>query len=638
MTKKNNILLAGAVLLALGSVNTASAGTLNLDCTNAGTIAISNDSTIGSIASDGLGTVSAAEVVACLATATLATDLPMLAALAVLVNNDLGGVFSTDLSLNTDLATSGIAAQLRTELLAGQSLSVAPGISRNNLGQALIFPYYTTRGKKKSLINIFNTSNRTIATKIRFHESHNSRDVLDFTIILSPYDKWSGTVSDKADGTTVLTTGDTSCTAPAIPAAGVALNSYAYADSVVGDNGSDQTADRLREGYVEVIAMGEATEDQAAPGTPTGTGTFAGLDSDTATPITTLTVGNVGNTAYYAKHVKNGTVTTPRNCATVSAAFVAGSNGTTAIPLGNTAATGNSGNAAAQAMFRPLKNGFNPLRGALTIISTDSGVGFGTAAVAIENFNNSANLISAQTPPYFHEPSLASRNGLWTTSGLPVIEAILSAKTVINEWAHNTRNGADTDWIIQFPTKAFHVDIPYYKTPVFPATASNSCRDDNVQAARNKYRGNLNCGNIATSVYSDGTTTLAPFENRFGATGSLVSIDTMIIDSEENTDTASGGVVFSPARSGATPAIPYESNVVTFSGASGASVMSSNSPELSLDPVGSTVLTEQSGMARITFPNAGTAGLPVVGFVAKQRNQGDSALSFGQMMKHSMLR
>jgi hypothetical protein len=626
--------------MALGGVNTASASTQNLDCTSAATIRASNNSTnIAGATTDNRGTVTAAEVARCLATLTLANNQPALRALADLIDNDLGGDFSTTLSQNTDLAASGIATLLKARN-ANQNISVSPDISRNNLGQVLIFPYYTTRGRKSSLINIFNTSDRTVATKVRFHESHNSRDVLDFTLVLSPYDKWSGTISDRADGTTVLTTSDSSCTVPAIPAAGQPLNPYSYNDSVVGDRGSDQTADRLREGYVEVIAMGHATEAQfPAATTPTGTGNllYAGAAAGN-TPVTTLLPGNIGNTAYYAKHVQNGTETRPRDCAAVAAAFVAGSNGTPSVAL-SAPATGNSGNTSAQAMFYPLGNGNNPLRGALTIISTETGVGFGTAAVAIENFNNSTNLISAQTPPYFHEPSLASRNGLWTTSGLPVIEAILSAGTIINEWSHNERNGANTDWIIQFPTKAFHVDIPYHPTPVAPASALSSCRDDNVQAARNKFRGNLTCGNTATSMYADGSggTFLAPFENRFGAEGSLVTIGTTIIDSEENTDTAAGGVVFSPARSSPAPSIPYESNVVTFSGTGGKSVMSAT-PELSLDPVGSTLITERSGMARITFPNAGVIGLPVVGFVAKQRDQGDKTLSFGQIMKHSMIR
>ena len=63
--------------------------------------------------------------------------------------------------------------------------------------------------------------------KVRFVESMNSQEVLDFNLYLSPYDVWVGTVT--ADGTGAkLTTDDKSCTVPAIPAAGQAFRNYQY--------------------------------------------------------------------------------------------------------------------------------------------------------------------------------------------------------------------------------------------------------------------------------------------------------------------------------------------------------------------------------------------------------------------------
>ena len=91
-----------------------------------------------------------------------------------------------------------------------------PYVSNNSMGQVLIYPYYTVRGGKETIFNIFNTSDRTIAAKVRFHESHNSRDVLDFNVVLSPFDKWSGTISAGA-GNALFKTRDNSCTIPQIP-------------------------------------------------------------------------------------------------------------------------------------------------------------------------------------------------------------------------------------------------------------------------------------------------------------------------------------------------------------------------------------------------------------------------------------
>ena len=68
-------------------------------------------------------------------------------------------------------------------------LSLAPtagavSVSANNLGQALIFPYYTVRGGWTTLLGVTNTSNQVVAVKVRFREAYNSRDVFDFNIIL----------------------------------------------------------------------------------------------------------------------------------------------------------------------------------------------------------------------------------------------------------------------------------------------------------------------------------------------------------------------------------------------------------------------------------------------------------------------
>ena len=46
-------------------------------------------------------------------------------------------------------------------------------------------------------------------------------------------------------------------------------------------------------------------------------------------------------------------------------------------------------------------------------------------------------------------------------TGLTAVDFALEANTVVNEWANNPINGAATDWVIQFPTKGYHVDIPY---------------------------------------------------------------------------------------------------------------------------------------------------------------------------------
>jgi len=495
-----------------------------------------------------------------------------------------------------------------------------PFVSNNALGQALVYPYYTVRGGKKSIINIFNTSNKTIVAKVRFHESHNSRDVLDFNLILSPFDKWSGTLENGASGA-LFKSRDNTCTVPRIPSTGVALNNVAYTGANQDQDLSDTGSDRTREGYVEVIAMGQAD---------------AGDAGGAVGPHTAL---NVGNVAYLAEHVAG----MPRDatCNIIKSRFEAGSGATAPTVIGgtlagnvqmNVAAAGGSGNPAAAPEFTAITTGFNPLRGALTIVDDTNGVGFGISALAIADWTDpaapdlniaalatTATMLTSQTYPYFLEPTLASRDGLWTTTGLPVVEAAIAATTVINEWSNNPVNGAATDWVIQFPTKGFHVDIPYS-----PGTTTG-CFDGNVQAAVNLFRGNAPANSVPNVPAC--TAGVAPFTNRFTAVGSAVTISAKTVDKEE-ASAVSSGVSFSPAQPTASTSIPWESNVVTFGGNS---VLSSDSPELILDPVGSIGSGETNGQAFVTFA---AGALPVIGFVAKERDQGGTS-NYGQIMTHS---
>lgn len=549
------------------------------------------------------------------------------------------------LALSTVLAAGALVgahqASANQDVTPGVATG-APGdpyVSNNTLGQAMIFPYYTVRGGKSSIINIFNTGNTTIVAKVRFHESHNSRDVLDFNLVLSPFDKWSGTIENNATSGAVFKTRDSSCTVPQIPSTGVPLNATAYNSAAFADADADQTVDRLREGYVEVIAMGTATSANAGF-------SFGGFVAP-----------NTGNVAYNSTHV-NGV---PRSCNNVDAAFVVNSgvaagqapasSGTGFFTAADAVAAplniaGGNGAPLAASEFDGMFTGNNPLRGALTIVDTTSGVGFGTAAVAIADFQdpaailasplngigangNFANLVTAQRLPYFLEPTLASRDGLWTTTGLADVEASMAANTVINEWANNPINGANTDWVIQFPTKAFHVDIPYAST-----NPNVGCSDTNIQAATNRWRGNGLVGATNAACAAGVAATLPPFTSRFTSTGSPVQVTAVTVDKEERQAVA-GGVSFSPAQPTAGTSIPWESNVVTFSGAGGTSVLASDSPELALTPVASIPNSDSNGQALLTLGPAGGLPLPVIGFVAKERNQGDATLSFGQIMQHS---
>ena len=92
---------------------------------------------------------------------------------------------------------------LTNALLAGvagvagiANISNAVNLNPDGLGEVLIYPFYTVNGGNDTLLSVVNTTDSVKAVKVRFVESKNSREVLDFNLYLSPYDVWTGAVID----------------------------------------------------------------------------------------------------------------------------------------------------------------------------------------------------------------------------------------------------------------------------------------------------------------------------------------------------------------------------------------------------------------------------------------------------------
>ena len=151
--------------------------------------------------------------------------------------------------------------------LAGVNGAQAVHVNPDGLGQVLLYPYYTTEGGQDTYVNLVNTTNEVKAVKVRFRESLNSAEVLDFNLYLSPFDHWSAVITSGTDSdAATITSADTSCTVPAALTAAapgetgqtISFRNFEYtADSEDG-------LDRTTEGYVEVIEMGVVTDTDLA--------------------------------------------------------------------------------------------------------------------------------------------------------------------------------------------------------------------------------------------------------------------------------------------------------------------------------------------------------------------------------------
>ncbi len=166
-------------------------------------------------------------------------------------------------------------------------IAEAVHVNPDGLGQVLIYPYYTARqtpsdatfpnAQYNTLLSVVNSTASAKAVKVRFLESLNSREVLDFNLYLSHNDVWTAGIVPTSDGAGVVTY-DKSCTTPPLTAGTV----YPFvASQFSGSNadGADSSLDRTREGYIEIIEMGDIV---AGSDTETGVTHVAGVPPCTA--------------------------------------------------------------------------------------------------------------------------------------------------------------------------------------------------------------------------------------------------------------------------------------------------------------------------------------------------------------------
>lgn len=368
-------------------------------------------------------------------------------------------------------------------------LANAVDLNPDGLGQVLLYPYYTVNKGQDTMFSVVNTTNVGKAVKVRFLEGYNSREVLDFNLFLSANDVWTAAVTtvgaDHAEtGGAKVVTNDSSCTTPAIPAGGKEFSSATYTGLSISpfnvkDSGP-QTIERTREGYLEIISMGDIID-----------------DSPLAEAIT---------------HEQNGTPNegVPPGCGS---------------PV-------TKGDAPAAHLVPPTGGLF----GSGSVINVGEGTFFGYNADAIDGFTDTTLFYGSSAL----EPSLQNANtailaagarayvfingDLLTADyakGVDAVSAVFMSDALYNEYIVGGSLGANTDWIVNFPTKRFYVDALAY-----------------AGAPR------------------------APFVEKFAGGESNVAVGIDLYDQEEGHTTEEEG--FSPPIGTRPSSLPYEVNVISF--------------------------------------------------------------------------
>jgi len=390
------------------------------------------------------------------------------------------------------------------------SVSNAVNINPDGLGQALIYPYYTVNKGNTTLISVVNTTGQTKAVKVRILEGRNSNEVLDFNLYMSPFDVWTAAITSSGpEGTNPaaapagrLSTGDRSCTVPAIPAGGVDFFNFEYArpdatGTVPKANGPFELS-RTREGHIEVIEMGVVTN-----------------------------VGTAASTQF-ATAAKHSALGVPANCQILVNAWTPD----TGAWLGNRSLG-----------ILPPEGG---LYGGAEIVNPAIGTNISYNADAIEGFYVSVSntlhyepgdtrpsLAQAQTNDVGDATAIVFANGtlfqfpfMGSGAGLKAVSAVFMHNEIYNDYVTATGGNltADSEWVITFPTKRLHIIQP--------------------QPARLPFRTPYNIANG----------------------GACEPIGLAFWNREEQQITTPGGVDFSPRPTTTVvgPSLCFEAQVVTF--------------------------------------------------------------------------
>lgn len=139
----------------------------------------------------------------------------------------------------------------------------AVNVSESGFGQALIYPYYTVQSVDGNAFNtyvtIVNGHSAPKALRVRFREGRKGIEVARFNLFLEARGMWAGAVVPSAGGARLLSPDP--CTSPAFTADTTPFLEFSNAAFTgLNADGFGTGAERLREGYVEVLEMASFDE------------------------------------------------------------------------------------------------------------------------------------------------------------------------------------------------------------------------------------------------------------------------------------------------------------------------------------------------------------------------------------------
>ena len=553
--------------------------------------------------------------------------------------------------MNTNFKPLGLVAAVAAATVGYTGVTQATTFAGTGLGDAAIVPYYTVQGDYVTGVHITNTSEYTQVVKLRYRRALDSMDALDFNIVLSPYDMWTGSIRQK-DGGISVGTSDVSCTAPALVGGEAPMG--------------DIFRDGAEEGYVEIIGMGSLDE-----------GSALGAASDHGLIGVPLDCASAESNFFRNARVGGKYDPTKKGVLAGDLTHQTCSDAVLKTITGDVTAT------CATSKVALIQNAWgdtgNVLNVTYFIRSQESGTEFGGRAIHLADHANGAMasnqelFINGTTDNFsFLYPDLDGGNpgdvsGIGDTGATVVappggqlqaprgayqpVRDVLGASQVINEWSNNPGNGVSTDWVVTMPGQYLQLNLPVYL--------------DSLEVGGKPCLDIVSAANVPT-------TSGGPYIE-CDARDLPVSLAIEFWDREEQQTTSpSGGLVISPATSDQpdTAILPNEVNVIEWTDGTNAPVLDSafatsfNTAALG-SPFGWATLSVTSSAGSATKPlakvadyeaingalpnpapnnriaawfntTALTGAVPIVGFAAWERTFANNpAASYGRIIDHA---
>ena len=372
---------------------------------------------------------------------------------------------------------NGTATPTATTL--GATNANAFELSNGGVGHNLIVPYFTAQDGNMTVLHLTNTDVKNgKAVKVRFRGAANSDDILDFQVLLSPGDVWTGAVTAGADGVAQLTTADGTCTVPTL------TKGVAQSFDTRRLQGSLSAADKAagtREGYVEIFNMADIP-DLDVYGAPAGKSALfkaikhvGGVAPCTASVIDTALL----KTDYVEATAAAAGFATPTtglmgdwyiiNVAKTTT-FSGGATALTAVSAPGVAGRGNfvlfpqlSASVGAPDAFTA-----DPaLRTVPANVGTTKVVG-GTVGTLPANYTLPVVEAAYYDLPDLSTPYLAPANTPISALGAAIQAELLTqqlaVKSITNQYANDASITAKTDWVFSMPTRRYSVAMDYRAT------------------------------------------------------------------------------------------------------------------------------------------------------------------------------